>query len=412
MHNEENDKEKYNLYTERIVESESGKKKKKPFKIFLILCIIVACAVFAFVFLPKIIWNFSHVIDAENSELSIEQDEDVHINLTENDESVSEIDNTDLLKNMPEILDEINKSIVVVSEKETSLFGSDEKENKSGIGVVVGETESRYVILTDSGVIDRDSSTIVAFGTKSEESVPGYYLAESGINGIGLISVKKSAISDEMKQNISVINLGNSKKLTQGLSVIACGDFNGFNNGYDHGIISEITATAMQDNNSDVIKTNIKITEKGFGFLFDADKNLIGIMSDNLTDTSTFSAVGISDIKKLIEKLSSGNDMPYVGIYPKNITDSIASLYNMPKGIFVEKVEIDSPAYKAGIQQGDIIYQIGKTDIASVEDYVNVLYDSSSGQNIKVYVMRQGKDGYTKLNFNVSTIDKNDAGLF
>jgi serine protease Do len=62
------------------------------------------------------------------------------------------------------------------------------------------------------------------------------------------------------------------------------------------------------------------------------------------------------------------------GIEVRNITDEMANRYNIPKdkGVIVSQVEPSSYAAQIGIRSGDIIYEINRKPISSVEDFKEV----------------------------------------
>lgn len=67
------------------------------------------------------------------------------------------------------------------------------------------------------------------------------------------------------------------------------------------------------------------------------------------------------------------------GIEVSNITPEIVSRFNLSanKGVFVSSIKPLSPAAKAGMQAGDIIYEINRKSIKGLEDYYNVIKKAS-----------------------------------
>ncbi len=61
-------------------------------------------------------------------------------------------------------------------------------------------------------------------------------------------------------------------------------------------------------------------------------------------------------MKDLIEHLSNNQDIVYMGIVGADVTTSISEQENIPIGVYVSEVSLDSPAITAGIQPGDIIH--------------------------------------------------------
>ncbi len=64
---------------------------------------------------------------------------------------------------------------------------------------------------------------------------------------------------------------------------------------------------------------------------------------------------------------------------------------NQPKGVLLSDVVPDGPAAKAGLKGGDLILQIGTTEIASVSDLMYVLGAAKPGEKTTVTFVRNGK---------------------
>jgi len=67
------------------------------------------------------------------------------------------------------------------------------------------------------------------------------------------------------------------------------------------------------------------------------------------------------------------------GIEVSGITPEIASRFNLSinKGVFISSVKPLSPTAKAGLQTGDIIYEINRKPIKSLKDYYSVIKKAS-----------------------------------
>jgi S1-C subfamily serine protease len=60
-------------------------------------------------------------------------------------------------------------------------------------------------------------------------------------------------------------------------------------------------------------------------------------------------------------------------------------------GAYITDVGANSPASKAGLQQGDIITSIGGTPLDATHDYINVLYKFKPGDQVALEYNRNGK---------------------
>jgi 2-alkenal reductase len=79
---------------------------------------------------------------------------------------------------------------------------------------------------------------------------------------------------------------------------------------------------------------------------------------------------------------------PYLGIRWNWITPDIAQMYNLPVewGVYVGYVESGSPAAQAGLQEQDIITQIGDITLDENHPYTNALFNYSAGETVDLTV--------------------------
>ena len=112
-------------------------------------------------------------------------------------------------------------------------------------------------------------------------------------------------------------------------------------------------------------------------------------------------AYEIGDIKRLISRLSNGYEIPYAGIIGTMVSEEAHREGNVPKGIYVKNVDMNSPAMKAGIQPGDVIVSINDKEIADFRDYFNTLAAQDSGVAISLKVMRLSVKEFRELEFNI-----------
>ena len=109
-----------------------------------------------------------------------------------------------------------------------------------------------------------------------------------------------------------------------------------------------------------------------------------------------------SYLKRAIDRLTEGEPLPYIGITGSGISFDM-SYQGMPSGMYVTEVSSGSPAYDAGIKNGDIITGIGDTNVSDVRSYENAVRLLKSGDSVTVRLMRSsGSSGYTELSFDVN----------
>ncbi|MBE5964727.1 MAG: PDZ domain-containing protein [Lachnospira sp.] len=141
------------------------------------------------------------------------------------------------------------------------------------------------------------------------------------------------------------------------------------------------------------------------GFLYNSSNQLVGMIAqpENNGITDLVAALGSTDIMPIVEKLSNDKPLPYMGINGSTVTDELKEYVNsdMPYGVYVTKVDTNSPAYEAGILNGDIITEVSGKEIDSVKTFSNVINSMDKGNVARVNVERYGKNEYKNLTFSV-----------
>jgi len=90
------------------------------------------------------------------------------------------------------------------------------------------------------------------------------------------------------------------------------------------------------------------------------------------------------------EKSESG----YLGVYMQDLTEDVRKGLDIDakQGVLVSGISDDSPADKAGIEEGDVIVSFGGKDVESPDDLREVVSDFEPGAEAKVELIRDGKE--------------------
>ena len=91
-----------------------------------------------------------------------------------------------------------------------------------------------------------------------------------------------------------------------------------------------------------------------------------------------------------------------MGLKIVTVTDKIAADYDLVRGVYIKEVMLDSPAFNAGLQNGDVIIEMGGEEIYSIEAYESKVLELKPGAAIEIVVSRQGMDEYLRLTCNVT----------
>lgn len=410
MGTNDEDKEEFTLYTEKVV-LRPGKKYRwliRLVKFFAFVAgIIVAATVFLALIWPMLQKKIEESIKKDKEVVVIQKDPYVYVD-DQYSEDPDVLTEQDLKNNYDAAMaalrakvSDVQKNMVMVDvEQPVSDIPPTEKSETETAGLIMEYANSHYLILTSSSVLISDKNLVVKLNDTAY--VPASFVAGYEELGLCIISISDESLTKEEKDAMSVAILDNSYKVRQGDLVIASGKIYGNTGSVDYGTISGINTRYGLDNGYDIFETNVAAGSADFGFLFNSEGKVVGVAA-KATDTTaaenskTLRAVGISDIKGILQSLINHNNILYCGIKGQNVTKELAAKYNLPIGFYVSSVEIDSPAYVAGIQAGDVIVKINGTESLTIQDFNEKLYQCQEGQTMLVTVKRLGKDEYSEV---------------
>lgn len=293
---------------------------------------------------------------------------------------------------------EVNKSIVTVTSvtEEMGWMENDFETEGQGSGVIVAEDSNYLYILTEKKIISDAETIRVSFVDKT--GAMGTILKYDGNTGIAILTVEKRQIEEDAKREIKVAQLGNSYTMSNGAIVIAVGSPLGANYSILTGNITSVeNEIATKDRNYSVFTTDIIASENASGVLVNTKGEIVGMVMQSFSgsqDISTLTAVVVDELKDMIETLINGKDIPYIGLYVSTVTADIAKDYDIPKGVFIKEVVADSPAMRAGLQNGDVIVKINGESIATDMIYSNKISQLIPGTTCELTVMRQNGNKY------------------
>ena len=200
---------------------------------------------------------------------------------------------------------------------------------------------------------------------------------------------------------VAVASLGNSYVVKQGTAVLAIGSPLGANYSILCGTItSSNNEVSTIDRNYTIFTTDIVGSENGSGVLINLSGEIVGLVLQDYSsqsDRNTITALSVSELKQVIEDLFNGRDVPYVGLRLSTVTDEIAKEYNIPKGVYIKSVELDSPAMAAGLQEADVILMVNGEEVKTVEQYNQKIYALNPEDAALITVKRQNGEEYVDL---------------
>lgn len=173
---------------------------------------------------------------------------------------------------------------------------------------------------------------------------------------------------------------------------MAIGSPNGAHNSIDYGIVtSGGNYSGVADMRVEVMTSNMAYYKNGRGLVINANEEICGIILNQTKADAVFSFVNTTTINSWIEKMINEGSLPYAGIHIEELKEEDKT-EAISKGVFVNSVELGSPAEKAGVRAGDIIVSADDIPITSVSEYTNALFAHKAKETFLVKVMRDGME--------------------
>lgn len=226
-----------------------------------------------------------------------------------------------------------------------------------------------------------------------------------------IYAVKESQLEEKTAKSIRLAALGSSYEVKKGDTTVLLGMLFGQGDAVGYGVLRSSTEKAeWADGTYHILGAELAGFTGGSGIMFNRQGEVIGIICDAAGEDAKeelMHAYAISDIKDVMQFLANGESVPYIGIHATDVSENIAEDRGIPKGIYVDKVEADSPAMRAGIQSGDVLTAIGGTDIENFEQYHELLMEEKEGTHLLIKGYRRGaKDQYVAVHFNATVGNK------
>ena len=301
---------------------------------------------------------------------------------------------------------EADKSIAAIHsiQREKDWFDNPIETTGQFSGVVIDARREEVLVLAPSKAVETADSLEVVFS--DSEVVPGTVKQTDSQMGLTVICADVSSLEDVQYEKIKPVKLGNSYSSRQGDLVFTVGSPAGMVHSSSYGFISYIAKNVqMTDGNARVLYADVKSRADAGTFLLNTDGELIGWGTDRYdqdVETGMKTFMSISDYKGILELLSNGIPVPYLGIEGQEVTTEMEK-NGMPVGIYITAAAPESPAYNAGLQCGDILDEINDVKIEGMKNFQAQVERLHVGDHITVTVQRNnGKDEYKEIEFAVT----------
>lgn len=287
---------------------------------------------------------------------------------------------------------DIREIVDVVRPAVVRIQASGDFGEGTGTGFI---TDSDGVIVTNAHVVAGANKVTVrlADGDELNGEVVGsaaqFDLAVVRVDRTGLPTVELGD-SDELQVGDAVVAIGNALDLSEGSGATVT---TGIVSGLDRtvGVEDEVLVNAIQ--------TDAAINPGNSGGpLVDTRGRVVGINSaiaSPETANNVGFAIAISDAKPVIDELLAGRTprVAFLGVLTEPVTPALVVDRDLTtdNGAFVTEVTEDTAAEEAGITAGDLIIEVGGTEILRPEDVARAVRRHQPGDEIEVVVIRDGE---------------------
>lgn len=258
--------------------------------------------------------------------------------------------------------------------------------------IVTGEG----LIITNKHVV-ADTSLTYKVSTPDGKTYDVVSISRDPNNDIAVIKIDATGLKP--------VELGDSGNLQVGQFVIAIGTALGeFRNTVTTGVISGLgrgidaggQLSGFVERLDNVIQTDAAINPGNSGGpLLNSDGQVIGINVAVAQGANNIAfSIPINTVKDALNAYKQNGKFPakaYLGVEYQMLSQQVALLNQVPQGAYVVNVVSGSPAEKAGILQGDVIFKVNGQALNNQNiSLANLVSGEKPGQTLSLDVWRNG----------------------
>ena len=306
-------------------------------------------------------------------------------------------------KAMPSVV-AINNTMVM---QQQTWFGPSQTVEvpSSGSGIIVGQNDEELLIVTNNHVVEDSKELTVTF--IDNQQVSAAIKGTDSETDLAVIAIPLKDIPSDTMNQIKVATLGDSDALKVGQGVIAIGNALGYGQSVTVGYVSALNREVKAEDQTTrtLLQTDAAINPgNSGGALLNMRGEVIGINAAKYSSTEVEGmgyAIPISQAQDIINELMNKKtrvavdeaQQGFLGIQGQNIDETAASMYGMPRGIYVYKIVEDSAASKSDLHEKDIITKFDGQTVRTMADLKDMLtyYKGGDTVNLTVQSLENGQ---------------------
>lgn len=280
------------------------------------------------------------------------------------------------------IVDILSPSIVTISNSKENINST--INNGSSITGLVLDTNGN--VLTNYSTIKDFENIYVKLSSVAAEPLTGKIIVKSEDIDLAIVKINS-------EEELIPIKFADSNNVSLGQDIVVLGNSNGSNVGIDTISPGIITSIEEEINvNGKIYKlmqvsAPINLKNTG-GPICNSKGEVVGLASYNLSKDEKggfYYGIQLEDLKVAI----SSTDV-FRSILGVNEGGILADESNEFKGFYVQELDKNGSAYKAGIMPTDIILEVDNKKIISIEEAILILQNKKSGDTLRCKILRDG----------------------
>ena len=282
------------------------------------------------------------------------------------------------------------------------------KHNAAGQGSGFIVSADGYIMTNNHVVADADKVTVQLLdGSEYEAKIIG----TDPPTDVALIKI-------DVDEKLPALKLGDSDQLEVGDWVLAFGNPFGLSHTLTAGIVSAKGRSGMGlSDYENFIQTDAAINPGNSGGpLVNLDGEVVGMNTAIYSRSGGYMGIGfaipINMAKNIRQQLiqDGGVTRGRLGVYIQDLNKDLAESFgiNQHEGILVAQVLEDSPAEKAGVQQGDVILKLDGEKVTAVASFRNKVAMTRPGSKVELLVLRG--ESKKKIKATIGAMDADEDG--
>ena len=310
-----------------------------------------------------------------------------------------------LYRKMYALSEEVQKSLVTVTgvRSDTDWMNDPYLSTQKTTGVIVSDEGGELYILADSTKLQSAEVLRVTF-SNGESGTLNVRAVDSDTN-LGVYTIRLMEISADTRNTLAVAVLGASYTSNiLGNAVMAVGCPLGNESVVYGAVTSTGNTVGVRDAAYQLLTTDMQGDKNASGVIVNLRGQVVGMICHGYEREGMENLIcgfGYSSIRRLIEDLSNGTVRPYLGLHISDVAIDAVRELGLPDGVFVEQVDMDSPAMAAGLAKGDLIQKVGDIPVKTVSEYMSALQAQEADAEVEITYARLSGQDYRTMNVSV-----------